>query len=253
MLPNWHILPVSFNTNQRFTVEYSDTLLVNYRDKNGDLVSGTRSEAQEAGVQNKDIHGETSAPLQEKARQAYTQYGRILENTQSALDTMPAWNNETDRKAAMDVSKQYWEHLSGSVVVAGVGVNPEYTQQFINSDAYRKISPKGQEHMQNMFQLWSDAINIVKQETGGVPRGQVFLQKEDAILPHPDKTPAMNDKAAQNLAKRIRTDATEFARPSYMEPLGGVVPRGAVPVHHGGAVVGYATPDQQRKGTYTAW
>jgi hypothetical protein len=27
MLPNWHILPVSFNTNQRFTVEYSDTLL----------------------------------------------------------------------------------------------------------------------------------------------------------------------------------------------------------------------------------
>src|ERR1700687_222375 len=27
MLPTWHILPVSFNTNQRFTVEYSDTLL----------------------------------------------------------------------------------------------------------------------------------------------------------------------------------------------------------------------------------
>src|SRR5258707_6638738 len=27
MLSNWHILPVSFNTNQRFTVEYSDTLL----------------------------------------------------------------------------------------------------------------------------------------------------------------------------------------------------------------------------------
>src|SRR5437870_458904 len=27
MSPNWHILPVSFNTNQRFRVEYSDTLL----------------------------------------------------------------------------------------------------------------------------------------------------------------------------------------------------------------------------------
>jgi len=27
MPPNWHILPVSFNTNQRFTGEYSDTLL----------------------------------------------------------------------------------------------------------------------------------------------------------------------------------------------------------------------------------
>jgi hypothetical protein len=78
--------------------------------------------------------------------------------------------------------------------------------------------------MQNMFQLWSDAINIVKQETGGVPRGQVFLQKEDAILPHPDKTPAMNEKSLQNLAKRIRTDSKEFARPSDMEPLGGVIP-----------------------------
>ena len=86
--------------------------LVNYRDKNGDLVSGTRSEAEAAGVQNKDIHGETSAPLQEKARQAYTQYGRILENTQAAMDTMPAWNNETDRKAAMDVAKQYLGSIS---------------------------------------------------------------------------------------------------------------------------------------------
>jgi len=27
MPPNWHILPVSFKTNQRFTGEYSDTLL----------------------------------------------------------------------------------------------------------------------------------------------------------------------------------------------------------------------------------
>jgi hypothetical protein len=198
--------------------------LVNYRDKNGDLVSGTRSEAEEAGVQNKNIHGETSAPLQEKARQAYTQYGRILENTQAAMDTMPAWNNETDRKAAMDVAKQYWEHLTGSVVIAGVGVNPEYTQQQINSDAYQRMSKAGQAHMQNMFQLWSDAINIVKQETGGVPRGQVFLQKEDAILPHPDKTQTMNEKSLQNLAKRIRTDAKEFARPSDMEPLGGVIP-----------------------------
>jgi hypothetical protein len=27
MLPNWHILLVSFNTNQWFTVGYSDTLL----------------------------------------------------------------------------------------------------------------------------------------------------------------------------------------------------------------------------------
>jgi hypothetical protein len=39
------------------------------------------------------------------------------------------------------------------------------------------MSKQGQAHMQNMFQIWSDAINVVKQETGGVPRGQMFLQK----------------------------------------------------------------------------
>jgi hypothetical protein len=234
--------------------ETRDSKLVNYRDKNSDLVSGTRAEAKAAGVDTKDIHGETSAPLQEKARQAYTQYGRILDNTQQAEDTMGAWNNETDRKAAMEVSKQYWDHMSASVVIAGAGVNPEYQQQFINSDAYKRMSPQGQEHMQNMFQLWSDALNIVKQETGGVPRGQMFLQKEDAILPHPDKTPAMNEKALKNLAKRIRTDASEFARPSDMKPLvGGVIPRGAVPTMHNGQEVGYATPEQVRKGTYTPW
>jgi hypothetical protein len=236
--------------------------LVNYRDKNGDLVSGTRDEADAAGVQSKDIHGETSAPLQEKSRQAYTQYGRILENTQAAMDTMPAWNNEVDRKAAMDVSKQFWSDLDAHVSISpfevgaggGVGINPEYRQQAINSDAYRKMSPQGQAHMQNMFQLWSDAINIVKQETGGVPRGQVFLQREDAILPHPDKTPAMNEKALQNLAKRIRTDAKEFARPSDIEPLGGVIPNGAHSVAgKDGRTIGYATFEQKLKGTYTAW
>jgi hypothetical protein len=39
MLPNWHILPVSFNTNQRFTVEYSDTLLVSAVPRCGDGAS----------------------------------------------------------------------------------------------------------------------------------------------------------------------------------------------------------------------
>ena len=34
MSPNWHILPVSFNTNQRFTVEYSDTLLEDVCEEN---------------------------------------------------------------------------------------------------------------------------------------------------------------------------------------------------------------------------
>jgi hypothetical protein len=73
--------------------------------------------------------------------------------------------------------------------------------------------------MQAMFTIWSDAINVVKQETGGVPRGQVFLQKEDAILPHADKTPDMNRLALLNFAKRMHTDAGEYARPSDMDAL----------------------------------
>jgi hypothetical protein len=213
--------------------ERQDAKLLNYRDKNGDLVSGTRAEALANGAKASDIHGETSPALQEKSRQAYTQYSRILDNAQEALNTLPAWDDATpqgkiNRKAAMDVAKQYWEHLSGNAYVVGVGINPEYTQQFINSDAYKKMDDAGRTHMQNMFQLWSDAINIVKQETGGVPRGQVFLQREDAILPHPDKTPQMNEKALLNLAKRVHKDAQEYARPSDVDPLQrGIIPPSA--------------------------
>jgi len=199
--------------------------LINYRDADGNLVSGSREEAKAAGVQGKDIHGETSPALQEKARQAYTQYGRMNENAQAALNVLPAWGdnktwaNNADRKAAMDVSKMYWDHMSGSVGLVGGGVNPEYLQQAINSRAYKSMTPEGRELMQDMFTIWSDAINVVKQETGGVPRGQIFLQKEDAILPHPDKAPDMNRQALLSFAKRMHTDAGEYARPSDMKPL----------------------------------
>ena len=152
------------------------------RDAKGDLVSGTRAEAVAAGVDPKNMHGPTATALPEKSRQACTQYGRIIDNAQAAGTTMAARNSETDRKAAMDVAKQYWDHVGGSVGVAGAGINPEYLQQANNSDAPKKMSPEGREHMQNMFQLWSDAINIVKQETGGVPRGAQFVQKEKAIF-----------------------------------------------------------------------
>lgn len=196
--------------------------MVNYRDANGDLISGTRGDALAAGVKEKDIHGPTTPALQEKSRQAYTQYGRIISNAEEALRTLPAWNNETDRKAAMDVSKQFWDkmpQLAGLVTTEAWMGSPEFRQQIINSKAYERMTPEGRENMQNMFQIWSDAINIVKQETGGVPRGQVFLQKEDAILPHPDKTPDMNKKALLGLVSRIHTDSGEFARPSDMDAL----------------------------------
>ncbi len=228
--------------------------LVNYRDSNGDLVSGTRREALDAGVQEKDIHGATTDAAQQKARQAYTQYGRMIENAQDAANTLPVWQNEAERKLAVEVAKSYWDHMSGSVVVAGVGVNPDYLQQNINWEAYKKMSKQGQENMQNMFVLWSDALNVVKQETGGVPRGQEMLRKEDAILPHPDKTAAMNEKAVHGFVKRMRTDASEFARPSDMAPLrGGIIPPNAVDVKINGRDLGYATPEQQKKGTYTPW
>jgi hypothetical protein len=108
----------------------------------------------------------------EKAKQAYTQYSRMIDNAQEAMSTMPAWKEGSkDRDIAMRVSKQFFAHIPV------VGVDPSYVDQFLNSDDYRMMSKQGQAHMQNMFQIWSDAINVVKQETGGVPRGQMFLQK----------------------------------------------------------------------------
>jgi hypothetical protein len=238
-----------------------DEKLVNYRDKDGNLVSGTRGEAKAAGVDDKDIHGSTNPAMQEKARQAYAQYGRIIDNVKSAETTLPAWSNPADKEAAMKVAKNFWSDLDGHISVApfgigasaGVAVNPEYRQQFINDAAYKSMSPQGQEHMQNMFQLWSDAINIIKQETGGVPRGQQFLQMENKILPQPEKTPEMNQKALENLANRIRQDAKSEARPSDMDSLGGVAPHGSIPVMVNGKEVGYTDSERQKKGEYTKW
>lgn len=240
------------------TREYNqkqDEQLINYTDpKTKQLVSGTRGEARAAGVTDKDMHGPTNPALQEKSRQAYTQYQRILDNVAEAGSSMPAWDNESDRQAAMKVAKMYFDHVGGTVGIAGAGINPEYLQQAISSDAYRQMTPEGRAHMQNMFQLWSDAINIVKQETGGVPKGAQFVAKEDAILPHPEKTQEQNEQALAKLQQRIKTDAKEYARPSDVDPLNGTyAPRGTVPVEHEGKVVGYATAAQQKKGTYTAF
>ena len=112
-------------------------------------------------------------------------------------------------------------------IIPGVGIDPDYVNTFLNSDDYKALSPLGQQHMQNMTQVWSDAINLMKQETGGVPRGEHFLKLESAILPQPDKTQAMNRQSLKQFEQRIKTDATEFARPNDMPKLGGVIPEDA--------------------------
>jgi hypothetical protein len=172
----------------------------------------------------------------EKARQAYTQYSRMIDNAQEAMSTMPAWKEGSkDRDIAMRVSKQFFSHIPV------VGVDPSYVDQFLNSDDYRMMSKQGQAHMQNMFQIWSDAINVVKQETGGVPRGQMFLEKEDAILPHPEKTYDMNVKSLNAFVKRMRKDSEEYSRPIEVPPLqGGIAPADAKGyINKNGKRIGY--------------
>jgi hypothetical protein len=179
----------------------------------------------------------------EKAKQAYTQYSRMIDNAQEAMSTMPAWKEGSkDRDIAMRVSKQFFSHIPV------VGVDPSYVDQFLNSDDYRMMSKQGQANMQNMFQIWSDAINVVKQETGGVPRGQMFLEKEDAILPHPDKTYDMNVKSLNAFVKRMRKDSEEYSRPIEVPPLqGGVAPADAKGyINKSGKRIGYIDAQGKR-------
>jgi hypothetical protein len=179
----------------------------------------------------------------EKAKQAYTQYSRMIDNAQEAMSTMPAWKEGSkDRDIAMRVSKQFFAHIPV------VGVDPSYVVQFLNSDDYRMMSKQGQAHMRNIFQIWSDAINVVKQETGGVPRGQMFLQKEDAILPHPEKTYDMNVKSLNAFVKRMRKDSEEYSRPIEVPPLqGGIAPADAKGyINKNGKRIGYIDAQGKR-------
>jgi hypothetical protein len=190
--------------------------LVNYRVGDGPLRSGTREEAQQAGGR---LFGATTAAEQQKAREFYTQTGRLLENAEVAMGTLPAWKNETNRKAAMDVSKNYWDSVHASLGIAGMAISPDHMQIILNSDAYRSMDGKGREHMQNMMQLWSDAINLAKLETGSSRAVQAVIEKEERIMPSADKTSAMNQQALLSLAKRLNTDASEHAQPSDMKSL----------------------------------
>ncbi len=177
----------------------------------------SKEAAEAAGHQ---ILNKSTPQEEQKARQAYTQYGRMIDNAQDAMMTMPVWRDGSkDKNLAMRVSKQFFSSIPMT------GIDPAYVDQFLNSDDYKQMSQDGQKHMQNMFQIWSDAINVVKQETGGVPRGQMFLQKEDAILPHPEKTYEMNVQALNSFVKRMKKDSSEYGRPSDMPDLqAGVAP-----------------------------
>lgn len=193
---------------------------VQYRDKDGQLVTGSYEEAKAAG--GTGIR-KTQPGDEQKARTAYTQYGRMIDNAQSVEDTMAAWDNPKDKELAIRLKNNFFEHA----VIPGVGINPEYVNALQNSDDYKSLTELGQQHMQNMFTLYSDAINVMKQETGGVPRGEQFLKVEGAILPDPTKTQVQNYQAIHQFDQRIRKDASEYARPSDMGKLSGVVPHDA--------------------------
>ena len=206
---------------------------VQYRDKNGTLRSGSLADAKSAG----GTGVRKIAPGDEqKARTAYTQYSRLLENGQAASDTMPAWDNDKDRQFALRIHNKFFEHA----IIPGVGIDPNYVDSLLNSDDYRSMTPLGQKHMQNMVQLYSDAINMMKLETGGVPRGEQFLKTEGAILPSPEKSQASNYQALKQFGDRIKKDSSEYALPGDMEALGGIVPPDAThKLMKQGKIVGY--------------
>lgn len=231
-------------TKDRFE-EGRSQKLVNYRvGENGPLVSGTREEAKNEGG---TVTGESTPAMQQKARESYTQYSRLQSNAETAMSTLPAWENETNRKAAIDASKNYWEGVHASIGVAGMAISPEHMQLLVNSDAYKKMDVQGQEHMQNMFQLWSDAINLAKLETNSSRAVQAVIEREERIMPSADKTPAQNIKALEDLYSRLYKDSKEHARPSEMQPLKqGLIPYNATHELHDKkdeSVIGYTGAD----------
>lgn len=206
---------------------------VQYRDKEGNLVSGSLADARAAGGTGIRV---TQPAEEQKARTAITQYDRMLQNAQSVSDTLGAWDNPKDKELAIRIKNNFFSHG----VIPGVGIDPQYIDSLLNSNDFKNMTPAGQAHVQNMFTLYSDAINVMKQETGGVPRGEQFLKVEGAILPQPEKTQLQNRQALKQFETRIKTDSSEYARPSDMPPLGGVIPPDAQSkIMSGGRTVGY--------------
>lgn len=218
---------------------------VQYRDKDGHLVTGSYMDAKAAG--GSGIR-KISPEDQQKARQNLTQFDRWIGNAQNAEDSMAAWDNPQDKELSTRIMHKFFEDASAHVgafgTSAGGAIDPDYLNAMQNLEDYKKLTPAAQDHMQNMFTVWSDAINLMKSETGGVPRGEHFLKLESNILPQPEKTQEQNYKALRQFEDRIKKDSKEYARPNDMRGLGGVVPHDATHrlKDQQGNVIGYTDP-----------
>lgn len=201
---------------------------VQYRDKDGHLLTGSYQDAKAGG--GTGIR-KISPEDQQKARQNLTQFDRWIGNAQAAEDSMAAWDNPQDKELSVRIMHKFFEdasaHIGAFGTSAGGAIDPDYLNAMQNLNDYKSLSPVAQEHMQNMFTVWSDAINLMKSETGGVPRGEHFLKLESAILPQPEKTQEQNYKSLRQFEQRIKKDSMEYARPNDMRGLGGVVPHDA--------------------------
>jgi hypothetical protein len=209
--------------SQEHAASHQDTGMdletVQYKGKDGQLYYGSYGDAKAAG-------GTSIRKVQpgdeQKARQTLTQFSRWIDNAQAASDTMGAWDNPKDKELAVRVKNDFFSHINA--VPGIVGLDTHYINILQDSADYAKMTPEAQQHMQNMAQVWSDAINLMKAETGGVPRGEHFLKLESAILPQPEKTQEQNRMALKQFEQRIKKDAGEYPRPNDMAGLGGVVP-----------------------------
>lgn len=209
-------------------------------DKDGKTVYETRADAKANG--HRIVTSNVGADQVEKARQAHVQYARMIDNAQTANDSMAAWDNENDRKLAMRVERKFVDHIPAT------GINGEYIDTFLNDDDYKAMTPAGRAHFQNMLQLWSDVLQVIKLETGGVPRGQGFLEKEDPILPRPEKTADMNRQAINAFVKRMVHDSGEYPRPADVKPFqrGLVPPDAQGAIQKDGVTVGYVDKNGKR-------
>lgn len=187
---------------------------VMYKDKSGNLVSGSYNDAVTAGAEKS---ARKVSPEDDKNnRMAYAQFGRWQDNLGKAASTMGAWDNDHDKDLAVHAISDIGAGIRNGII----NIDTEQLQnRWLNNKDYLAMTPAGQEHMQNMFQLWSDAINLMKVETGGVPRGEHFLKLEEAIMPQPEKTQAQNRQALDAFSRRIIDDTKGHVRPNDMEPV----------------------------------
>jgi hypothetical protein len=214
--------------NHRDTIDHQDDVMgletVQYKGKDGKLYIGSNADAKKEGGTNMR---KVQPGDEQKSRTAYTQFSRWLGNAQAVNDSMGAWDNPQDKELAIHVM----HNASANIHMGVLNVDTEDLQNaLLNNADYAKMSHDGQTHMQNMATLWSDAINLMKQETGGVPRGEHFLKLESQTLPQPEKTQDQNRQALKQFEQRVRKDSEEFARPNDMAPLVGIVPHDAT--HH---------------------